>query len=204
MPHLPPVPRADLHEFEPLLQSIEQRLGMLPNSTLTMGHRPDIMSAFTKLNGVVMGPGQVDEGLKRMIASVVSNAAGCRYCQAHTTHSAEDRAGVPAEKIAALFEFEQSDLFDEAERAALRVALGAGLVPNEVTDEQMADLRRHFDVAQCVEIIGVIAVFGFLNRWNDTIGTELEQSPLAYAQERLAEGGWEVGRHAGPDEKPDS
>lgn len=195
MPRLPALPRKELEEFEPLFQQIEQRLGMLPNSTLTMGHRPDIMQAFNGLHNAVMGPGSVDYGLKRMVASVVSNSAVCRYCHAHTTQAAEEVAEVPAEKIAALFDFEESDLFDEPEKAALRVAHGAGRVPNEVTDEQMADLRRHFSVSECVEIVGVISLFGFLNRWNDTVGTELERSPLAYAKDRLSKHGWEPGQH---------
>ncbi len=103
---------------------------------------------------------------------------------------------MPPEKVAALFDFETSPLFSDAERAALRVALGAGVVPNAVTDDEMSDLRRHFTIPQCVELIAAIAVFGFLNRWNDTVATELEGSPSTFGARVLASRGWNVGKHA--------
>ena len=46
-----------------------------------------------------------------------------------------------------------------------------------------------------VEITAIIAAFGFLNRWNDTLATTLEDSPLAFAQASLATSGWAVGKH---------
>jgi alkylhydroperoxidase family enzyme len=103
--------------------------------------------------------------------------------------------GVDESKIEALWDFETSGLFSAAEKAALRVARGAGLTPNAVTDEDMEDLRSHFTDDQVVEIVAVIANFGFLNRWNDTMATELERSPLAWAREHLAGRGWQVGKH---------
>lgn len=192
MPRIPALDRAELAEHEPLFQRIEQHLGVLPNSTLTMGHRPEIMQAFAALNEVVMGPGTVDRGLKQLVVLMASAAANCAYCQAHTSHVAEDR-GVSIEKIEAVFEFETSPLFDDAERAALRVARGAGRVPNEVTDEEFADLRAHFSDDQVVELVAAIAVFGYLNRWNDTMATTLESSPLAFASTHLS--GWDAGKH---------
>ncbi len=196
MPRIKSLRREDLAEYEETFRSVEQALGVLPNSTLTMARYPELMEAFARLNAVAMAERRVDGVLKQLIAAVVSTAAGCAYCQAHTSHVAE-RRGADAEKLAALWDFETSALFSPAERAALRVAQGAGFTPNAVTDADMAELRRHFDDDQVVEIVAVIANFGFLNRWNDTMATELEQSPLTWASERLADKGWESGKHAG-------
>jgi alkylhydroperoxidase family enzyme len=80
--------------------------------------------------------------------------------------------------------------------AALRLATRAAAVPNAVTDDDFAELRRHFDDAQVVEIVGVIALFGFLNRWNDTLATTLEDAPRAFAEATLAAQGWTAGKHA--------
>lgn len=194
MTRIPFIPREDLPEFAPLFEQVEEHLGVLPNSTLTMAHRPEIMRRFAELNQAVMGPGLVDRGLKQLVVLAASAAAGCNYCQAHTAQVAQHR-DVPVDKIEAVWEFEISELFDEAERAALRVAFAAGQVPNEVTDDQMEDLRRHFSDAEVVEIVAAIAVFGYLNRWNDTMATTLERSPLAFAQDHLGKGGWHVGKH---------
>ncbi len=195
MPRIEPLRRENLPQYESTFRSVEEALGVLPNSTLTMARKPELMEAFAWLNAVVMADGAVGGGLKQMVAAVVSGAAGCRYCQAHTSHVAE-RRGVPAEKIAALWEYETSALFSAAERAALRVAQHAGLTPNAVTDDDFEELRRHFSDDDVVEIVGVIANFGFLNRWNDTMATELEASPLAWAGAALTEQGWQAGKHA--------
>jgi|HubBroStandDraft_6_1064221.scaffolds.fasta_scaffold88798_1 hypothetical protein len=53
---------------------------------------------------------------------------------------------------------------------------------------------------EIVELVGVIAYFGFLNRWNDTLATELESSPLNFAQCTLSNTGWSAGKHA-PQER---
>lgn len=194
MARIPFIPREDLPEFEPLFEQVEEHLGVLPNSTLTMAHRPEIMRRFAELNQAVMGPGLVDRGLKQLVVLAASAAAGCNYCQAHTAHVAQHR-DVSIAKIEMVWEFETSELFDEAERAALRVAFAAGQIPNEVTDEHMEDLRRHFSDAEVVEIVAAIAMFGYLNRWNDTMATTLERSPLAFAQDHLGKAGWHVGKH---------
>lgn len=195
MPRVEPLRREALPEYEDTFRSVEAALGVLPNSTLTMARHPRLMEAFAALNTIVMADGRVDGVLKQLVATVVSNAAGCSYCQAHTAHVAE-RRGSDARKLAEVWDFETSALFSAAERAALQVARGAGVTPNAVTDEDMAELRRHFDDEQVVEIVAVIANFGFLNRWNDTMGTELERSPLTWAREHLSDHGWEAGKHA--------
>ena len=194
MTHITPRNRADLPELEPIFAGVEASMGFVPTSMLTMAHWPQLLQSFGALGGTILGPGEVDPGLKQLVAFVVSNAAGCRYCQAHTSHTAE-RRGVNTEKINAAFEFETSELFTEAERAALRVAAHAGMVPNAVEEEHMAALQEHFSERQVVELVGVISLFGFLNRWNDTMATTLEDSPRGFGESVLAVHGWVVGKH---------
>jgi uncharacterized peroxidase-related enzyme len=194
VPLVPPLRREDLATHEPTFQAIEAALGVLPNSTLTMARWPELMEAFAALNAVVMADGAVDGPLKQMVAAVVSAAAGCSYCQAHTSHVGALRGADPR-KLEHLWEYESSELFDEPERAALRVAQAAGLSPNAVTDADVEALRAHFDERQIVELVAVIANFGFLNRWNDTMATELERSPLTWATDHLSDGGWAAGKH---------
>ena len=189
---VPEKPRAELEAFEPLFQGIEATMGFVPNSMLTMAHWPELLQAFGGMAGTVIGGGQLDPGLKQLIAFVVSNAAGCRYCQAHTSHNAT-KNGVDLEKLNAAFEFETSDLFSSEERAALRVALHAGMVPNAVEPSHMAQLREAFSDEACVEIVAIISLFGFLNRWNDTMATTLEPPSAEFAAESVP--GWDIGKH---------
>ena len=116
------------------------------------------------------------------------------YCIAHTGGSSA-RAGAEDEKVAAIWEFETSDKFSEAERAALRFAQAAASVPNMATDADFEDLREHFSDYQIVEIVAVISMFGFLNRWNDTMATALEEEPIEFAGRALRDTAWDGGKH---------
>ena len=196
MPRLPAPRREDMSAFEPLFRSIEEVMGFVPNSLLTMARRPDMLSALMALWNTVFGADTgIDPGLKQLIAHVASRAAGCRYCAAHTAHSAR-RAGVDVARIEAVWDYETSPLFGEDERAALTLAQRAALVPNAVTDADFDRLRAHFDDDQILEVTGVIAVFGFLNRWNDTLATEIEAAPWQFGARHLAASGWSAGKHA--------
>jgi hypothetical protein len=69
-------------------------------------------------------------------------------------------------------------------------------VPNAVTDEMFLELKKHWSEDEIVEIVGVIAMFGFLNRWNDTFATPLEEHPAEFGEQHLAKHGWTIGKHA--------
>lgn len=58
------------------------------------------------------------------------------------------------------------------------------------------ELKKHWTEEQIVEIVGVIALFGFLNRWNDTMATPLEDVPTEHGEKALATHGWNAGKHA--------
>ena len=194
MTHITPKQREEVPELEPMLQMVEASMGFLPTSMMTMAHWPELTQAFGGLGATVLHSGELDAGLKQMIAFAVSNAAGCRYCQAHTAASAQ-KNHVSAEKIKAVFEFERNALFSEQEKAALRVAIHAGMVPNAVEAEHMRELSRHFSEKQVIEVVAVISLFGFLNRWNDTMATTLESAPKRFAAEQLTAQGWVAGKH---------
>ncbi len=197
MAHVRPLEREQLVEFEPFFQVVEVIMGFVPNSLLTLGRRPDILRAFASLTRTVLGAGSIEPGLKQLVALVASTAAGCRYCQAHTAASAS-RLGVDTDRIARAWEFEQSPRFDDRERAALRLARDASLVPNATAPVHFESLRAHFDEGEIVELLAVISLFGWLNRWNDTMATELESEPFSLASAMLQARGWQAGKHAPP------
>ena len=104
--------------------------------------------------------------------------------------------GIDDRKLAAVWDYQVSPLYSAAERAALDLAVASGAVPNAATDQMFLELRKHWTEEQIVEIVGVIAVFGFLNRWNDTLATPLEDEPIAVGEKYLAAHGWSAGKHA--------
>ena len=187
--------RKDLPQLEPVWQAVEASMGFVPNSMFTMAHWPELLQSFGQLGGTILNTGELEAGLKQLIAYVSSNASGCRYCQAHTSHNASNR-GVDAEKIDEAFKFETSSKFDDAEKAALRVALYGGTSPNGVEKSHIEGLKSFYTDRQIVEIVSVISLFGFLNRWNDTLATTLEDQPSRFANKHLSNNGWAAGKHS--------
>lgn len=196
MPRLDPLPIESMPGLDDIAAATQARLGFIANSMRILSYRPKIARAFTELAKAINGPDTtLDPQLRSMVAQVASRTAGCSYCMAHTAHSGM-KVGISAEKERALWEYETSPLFTEAERAALRVAQLAAMVPNAVTDHDFANLKTYYRDEQIVDIVAVIALYGFLNRWNDTMATELESSPLETGRGVLAERGWSAGKHA--------
>ena len=155
---------------------------------------PRLARALAQLTGAIWHPeGKVDRGLKRLIAHVASRTAGCQYCMAHTAGARCISASTTASWRRV--DYQVSPLYSAAERAALDLAVAAGAVPNAATDQMFLELRKHWTEEQIVEIVGVIAVFGF-NRWNDTLATPLEDEPIAVGEKYLAAHGWSAGKHA--------
>lgn len=181
-------------ETQAALKFSENLMGYVPNSVMTMAHWPELLGAFRGLVSVIYGESAIDNGLKRLIGAVVSAAAGCQYCKAHTTLGARD-VGVEEEKVKAVWDYQSSDLFNAAERAALDLAFAAGQVPNAATDAHFTALNAFYDERQKTEIMAVISMFGFLNRWNDSLATQLEDKPFDSATALYAPDQWQAGPH---------
>ena len=182
-------------ELKKLIAFYEETLGFCPNSIKTMYHRPRIAYAFIEMNKAVMeNQGRISSALKRMIAYISSNTAGCRYCQAHAVRAAE-RYGAEQQKLDNIWEYKTHPAFSEAEKAALDFAFASSSVPNSVNDEIAEALRKYWNEGEIVEIVGVVALFGYLNRWNDSMGTQIEPGAVESGEKYLSKKGWEQGKH---------
>lgn len=190
-----PPPASTLDAHAPILEAYERILGFVPETSLTMARVPGLLESYAALAVTVVGNGLITQELAQLVANVTSAASGCRYCQAHTIAHAE-HLGVSPDRLGDLWSFETSGSFDEAERVALRLAFHAGQHPNGVTDDDVEACREHFDDDQVAAILAVCALFGFLNRWNDSLATELERVPFVAAERHLAPQGWSAGKHA--------
>ena len=194
-PLVSPVDSNSSEESRTMAQFYKETLGFTPNSLFTMMHRPRIAHAFVEMNQAVMeNKGRVTSGLKRLIGFIASMNAGCRYCEAHTVRAA-DRYGCRPGQIENIWEYKTHDAFNDAERAALDLALQASTVPNSVNQELSDELRKHWNDGEIVEILGVIALFGYLNRWNDSMGTQLEEPAAEDGVNFLSKKGWSRGKH---------
>lgn len=195
MAHMDPLP-ADTHaELAEHFAVFEDILGFVPNSLLTLQRKPEIVKGFSVLTRAVMSADStVDLGFKRLLAHFSSRAAGCQYCEAHSLVAAKIH-GISEEKLDAIWEYQNSELYSPAERVALDYALAAGSVPNGVDAELMQRMREHWGEDEIVEILAAVCLYGFLNRWNDSMATDLEDSPRHMGERILQQGGWTGGKH---------
>lgn len=194
MSRIPPAEAPADPEIADMMAYWTRTKGYAPNAWQTMLRRPKVFLAYRNLHkAVMMDEGEVPKALKFMVAEVVSNAAGCTYCTAHNAENAAHIGGVAADKVEALHDFAASPLFTPAEKAALALAETAGGDPLSVTDGHFKELKKHFSEDAIIEIVGVISLLGWLNRWNQTLATTLEPPSAAFAEEHLAAGGWTAG-----------
>jgi uncharacterized peroxidase-related enzyme len=189
-------PDAELHSpaLQKLAELFNETLGFCPNSVLTMQKKPELAEAFVSLNIAVMkNDGSITSEQKRLFAFLSSSTTGCRYCQAHTLLAAE-RYGASKERLENIWDFENQDCYTESEKAAFRFVIAASKVPVAVTEDIESEMKTHWSDNQIVEIMGVVALFGYLNRWNDVMGTTLEDAAASFASENIKN--WSIGKHS--------
>ena len=158
---------------------------------------PELTRIFQELVELVMvSPNNLSRQLRSELFTMASVAAGCQHCQAHGAYTLH-LMGVASDRIRDIWTFEQSKEFTEAEKAALRLARDGASVPNMVEPSHFVDLRGHYSDQQIVEMLAVISLAGWYNRWNNSIATVTDQESVDWAQANLPPVGWELGKHSG-------
>lgn len=173
-------------ELKENFEHFKKLLGYVPNNVLILSRKPKLVKGLAGLAQALWDPAsEVPHGLKRLVAYIASRTHGSRYSAAHSAEAAH-RAGIDDAKIEAVDDYRTSPLYTEAERVALDFAVAAASQPNAVTDELFERMRQHWTETQIVEIAAVVAINGFLNRWNDTMAPPLEPEPAAFAKKHLS------------------
>jgi alkylhydroperoxidase family enzyme len=161
-----------------------------------MARKPKIAQAYGELQKAIAASLTIPTELRAMMFLIQSENNGCMYCQAHSASSLVKHPEISPEKLEALWDFETSDLFNDAERAGLRLALAASSHPNAVTDAEINGMKAHFTDDQVVEAVACLSMGSFLNTWNDSMATQLEEASATTAAETLGAKGWTLGKHA--------
>lgn len=119
-----------------------------------------------------------------------SRAANCAYCSAHTCSFAL-RRGAPRASIVGVIDGEGGP----AETAAITAARTLSCIPAAISDGERADLAKLFPAAHVEWIILAVAMMGFLNKFMDAVGVELEEQIVGEARALIAPSGWSPGKH---------
>ena len=82
------------------------------------------------------------------------------------------RHGWSQEQLDHLAEFESRSDFDDKEKISLRFAERMTRESHGVDEALWADLRRHFDECEVVELAAAIGLFNYFNRFNNALEME--------------------------------
>ena len=118
---------------------------------------PDLAKPFMRALLISHAEGNVDHRLKEVIRILLARFAGDKYFAALRSRKARDM-GLTEERIeAGCNDYEDSALFTEAEKCALRYADQMYLDANKVDAAFYNELKKHFSEAQIMELGAFIA-----------------------------------------------
>ena len=172
-----PLSPDDPRSTDKQLEDLVAFLGYRPNALLTMARKPGLLPAVMGLVQVcIRGPSSITPELRFLVACEASRTACCFYSAAHAVHGAH-HLGVPWSKLSELDVYPTSSHYSADERAALCIATAGGTLPTRRSQDTFQLARLCFTDEQCLDIVTVVAAFGWFNRWNGLIGSCLEDVP---------------------------
>jgi len=165
--------RVPMAEFEPKLKRrLEQLWGKPVNLYRALGNQPALVAAWTEFFSALRHESRTPRALREIMILRTAQIARSEYEWAHHLRMAR-KAGVAEAKIAALSSWCASKEFDPKERAAL--ALTEAVMACNVTDEVHAEVKKHFDDAQYVELSLTAGCYAMVSRMLDALRVELDE-----------------------------
>jgi 4-carboxymuconolactone decarboxylase len=159
-------------EFEPVLQ---KRLAVLwgkpVNLYRALGNHPALTAAWTEFANAIRHESRTPRALRELMILRTAQLARSEYEWAHHLRMARG-AQVSEAKIAALAGWNSSKEFDAKERAAL--ALTEAVMACNVTDAVHAEVKRHFNDAEYVELSLTAGFYAMVSRMLDAMRVELD------------------------------
>lgn len=193
------VPWQVLHQrYGSLLELVRVLIGVVPECDPYLEIWPPafrtynlIVPSFLNLPLPVFGLGATPAPLLGLGMYVASRAAECPYCSAHTCSFALRRGATPEKMAQALVP--DRDTFSEAEVATIAVARALARIPCELTADERRAFERAFTPEQAEWLLLGIVMMGFLNKFMDAIGVELEPQTAAEVAPAMG-AGWSAGK----------
>ena len=158
--------------FAPKLEArLKELWGTPVNLYRALGNHPALAVAWTEFANAIRHDSGTPRALRELMILRTAQIARSEYEWAHHLRMAR-KAGVPEAKIAALAGWRDSSSFDDRERAAL--ALTEGVMACNVSDAVHAEVMRHFNDAEFIELSLTAAFYAMVSRMLDAMRVELD------------------------------
>ena len=148
---------------KPVYEKFEKDTGKVPEWVKVMAHNPKVVKEFTELFKVIMREGYIEPLLRWKIAYTVSQTLRCPFC-VDVTGKMLKSLGASGEVLEKL---RQGKDLSEEEKGVLDLV-------KEVTKKATCDpelfkrLKEKFSEKELVEIVSIIGLFNYINRFNNT------------------------------------
>lgn len=173
MSRLPLVPvEPDDPALKAMFEEVRARGIEVPNVYRTLGHAPAMLRAWLDMAWQLRLNAKTARALRELVILRAAQLAGVDYEWAHHVEMAR-AAGVSQARIDALHNWQASPLFDEAERAALRMAEEVTKGPG-ASAETMAELACHYGADAQVELVLTASFYACVGRFLTSFAVELE------------------------------
>jgi uncharacterized peroxidase-related enzyme len=155
----------------PILETLQKRLGALPNIFRIVSNSPAALTGLTELR-TALGKGELALATRERIALALAQFDGCDYCLASHTYSGGKFANLDQAEIAAN---RRGGSNDAKAAVAVEFALALAIARGRVPPEQIEKVRAAgYDDGQIVEIIAHVGLNTFTNYVNEALGTEID------------------------------
>ena len=149
-----------------IYEEYEQEGKKAPEWIKVMAHRPEILKEFYELFKVIMGQGEIESLLKWKIAYRVSETLKCPFCVDVTTKMLR-RLGASEEVIKKV---KQGQELSKKEKEILQLVKEVTEKAHICTPELFEKMKKDFKEPEIVEIVSIIGLFNYINRFNNTFG----------------------------------
>lgn len=185
-------------EYGPFLELVDVLIGVVPNCDTVMEIWPTSFKTYNLLvPNLLNAPSSLfgRKSVKKMMGFAMyhsSYASGCNYCTAHTCSFAL-RRGVDESVI--------KGNLSKKESAVANFSKKMGAVPCAITSEDLIELKNYCDREEIEAISMGIVLMGFLNKYMDVTGIELEEKAINNVSDVLKNTKWSVGKHSPKNHK---
>jgi len=163
---LPSLEKNEVEEIaKEIYETFEKETGKVPEWVKVMAHRPEILKEFVELFKTIMGKGTIEPLLKWKIAYVVSQTLKCPFCL-DVSEKMLKKFGAEDDVIQKI---KTGEISSPEEKEILELVKDVTLDGHLDQPEIFEKLKEKFTPAQIIEIISVMGLFNYINRFNNTL-----------------------------------
>jgi alkylhydroperoxidase family enzyme len=171
MPRIPYLPVDQLQDPELIgyLEYAARHGTPRPESQAVRAHVPAVLRSFSRNWQEAFRTGVTEHRIKELCRGYVSATVQCHYCGSQRSLPGGEQ-GLTEDHYAEVLDFETSERYGPAEKAALRYTSMLVWNPEGADDAIWAGLREHFSEDQIVELGYFVALTYGQQRWIKTLG----------------------------------